>query len=225
MHGEKAETSRKEFRYRTNITPLFEFTYARGIPGIFGSMYQYDKIFGQVSQKIRVPRWGVVNYRVYAGKIAGGALPFMLLEIHPGNDIYYYTKHSFNLMNRFEYLSDRYAGFSVEHDCEKKLINLVPFLRKTNVRQFWNLKAVWGDLSAANKALNCIAYSGYAMQSLNGKPYLELGTGLDNIFRYFRLDLIWRISPTASVPVQGPNPYSQKPAAQFGIFGSFQMQF
>ena len=220
----KIESYRKDYRYRGN-NPVFELTLARGIPGVFGSMYQYNKIFGQVSQLIRIPRWGTVNYRAYAGKIAGEALPFMLLEIHPGNDIYYYSKQAFNLMNRFEYLSDRYAGFTIEHDFEKKLINLLPFLRKINVRQFWNLKAVWGDLSTANKELNCKQYSGYPMQSLNGKPYLELGTGLDNIFRYFRLDLVWRLSPDRSAPGQSPVVYGQKPAAAFGIFGSFHIQF
>jgi hypothetical protein len=149
----------------------------------------------------------------------------MLLEVHPGNDIYYYSQQSFNLMNRFEYLSDRFAGFALEHDFEKKLINLIPFLRKTNVRQFWNLKAVWGDLSPSNKALNCMEYSGYAMQSLNGRPYVELGTGLDNIFRFFRLDFIWRLTPSTEIPVVAPRDSYQKPAAQFGIFVSFQVQF
>jgi hypothetical protein len=187
-------------------------------------MYQYNRISVQVSQKFRIPRWGQIDYRVYGGRIVGEALPFMLLEVHPGNDIFYYSKQSFNLMNRFEYLSDRFAGFSIEHDFEKKLINLVPFLRKTNIRQFWNLKAVWGSLSVSNKILNCKEYSGYAMQSLNGRPYIEIGTGLDNIFRYFRVDCIWRLCPSAPGPVSPSGNY-QTPAAHFGVFGSFHIQF
>ena len=223
--GEKKISSyRKDYRFAGN-DPILEFSWARGFPGVFGSMYQYNRIFAQVSQKFRIARWGSINYRVYGGRIFGEALPFMLLEVHPGNDIFYYSKQSFNLMNRFEYLSDRFAGFSIEHDFEKKLINLVPFLRKTNIRQFWNLKAVWGNLSLSNKILNCREYSGYAMQSLNGNPYLELGTGLDNIFRYFRLDCIWRLSPTRSNPIVNPSGNYQIPAAHFGIFGSFQIQF
>jgi hypothetical protein len=220
----KISTYRKDYRFRGN-DPVFELEWARGIPGIFGSMYLYDKIFAQISQKVRIPRWGTVNYRVYGGEIHGEALPFMLLEVHPGNDIYYYSNQSFNLMNRFEYLSDRYAGFTIEHDFEKKLINLVPFLRKTNIRQLWTMRAVWGNLSASNKALNCSVYSGYAMQSLNGKPYIELGTGLDNIFRYFRLDFIWRLTHSTPPPVVVPHDNYQKPAASFGIFGSFEIQF
>jgi hypothetical protein len=63
------------------------------------------------------------------------------------------------------------------------------------------------------------------MQSLNGKPYVELGTGLDNIFRYFRLDLVWRLSTSPRSQVMVPSENYQKPAAQFGIFGSFHIQF
>jgi len=220
----KISTYRKDYRFGGN-DPVLEFSWARGFPGVFGSMYQYNRIFAQVSQKLSISRWGTVNYRVYGGRIMGEALPFMLLEVHPGNDIFYYSKESFNLMNRFEYLSDRFAGFSVEYDFEKKLINLIPFMRKTNIRQFWNLKAVWGNLSASNKLLNCREFSGYAMQSLNGGPYIEMGTGLDNIFRYFRVDCIWRLSPTPPNPVVNPSGNYQMPAAHFGIFGSFQIQF
>jgi hypothetical protein len=94
----KVETSRKEFRYRAN-TPLFEFTMRGAYQGVFGSMYQYDKIFGQVSRKYVFPLGRCQLSRI-RGQDRLWALPFMLLEIHPGNDIYYYAKHSFNLMNR-----------------------------------------------------------------------------------------------------------------------------
>ncbi|HEY8733826.1 MAG TPA: DUF5686 family protein, partial [Puia sp.] len=220
----KINTYRKDYGLSGNH-PVFELNYSRGIPGVFGSMYQYDKIFAQVSQLIRVHRWGTINYRIYGGKIIGQSLPFMLLEVHPGNEIFYYSKQSFNLMNRFEYVSDEYAGFTMENDFEKKLINLVPFLRKVNVRQFWNFKAVWGNLSTSDKLLNCKEYHGYAMQSLNGRPYIEMGTGLDNIFRYFRLDLVWRLSSTLRARKTAPSTDYQKLAGRFGVFGSFHFQF
>jgi hypothetical protein len=220
----KINTHRKDYGFSGNH-PVFELNYSRGIPGVFGSMYQYDKIFVQASQLIRVRRWGTINYHIYGGRIIGQSLPFMLLEVHPGNEIFYYSKQSFNLMNRFEYVSDEYAGFTMEHDFEKKLINLVPFLRKVNVRQFWNLKAVWGSLSSSDKLLNCKEYHGYAMRSLNGGPYIEMGTGLDNIFRYFRLDLVWRLSSNLRVRETVPSTDYQKPAGRFGVFVSFHFQF
>jgi uncharacterized protein DUF5686/carboxypeptidase-like protein len=208
----KVETFRKDIRFKSS-NPIFEARYAMGVPDLLGGKYQYQKASVMITQQFRIPRWGNVSYRTYAGKIFGEPLPFMLLELHPGNEVYYYNKESFNLMNRFEYFSDRYAGFSIEHNFEKKLLNLLPFMRKTNVRQFWNIKTVWGDLSPANRALNQTDLGNYHLRSLHGQPYTEIGTGLDNIFKYFRVDLVWRFSPE---PNTNPG---------FGVFGSMHIQF
>jgi hypothetical protein len=127
-------------------------------------------------------------------------------------------------MNRFEFYSDAYAGINVEHDFEKKLLNLLPFMRKTNMRQFWNIKAVWGDLSDANRRLNHIDYGTYRLRTLKGHPYAEAGTGIDNIFRCFRIDLVWRFAPKLTTLNGVPPPMYKNSSSTFGIFGSFHLQ-
>ena len=119
----------------------------------------------------------------------------MLLQLHPGNEVYLYNKNGFNLMNRFEYYSDSYAGFQVEHNFEKKLINLIPLLRKTKIRQFWTLKGVWGSMISSNRVFNRTELGPYQLRSLRDHAYLEYGTGFDNIFRFFRIDFVWRKAP------------------------------
>jgi hypothetical protein len=217
--GRILRTRRKELRLNDD-RPVLEMGLHAGIPNFLESGYRYQKVEMAISQSFRIPRWGNVNYRVYGGRVFGDPLPFMLLEVHPGNEIYYYNKNAFNLMNRFEYISDRYAGFSVEHNFEKKLLNLAPFLRKTSMRQFWNIKAVWGDLSAANKRENLQDFVSYRFRSLRGNAYVEAGTGIDNIFRYFRIDLVWRFAPPQKAFLNTTNSVSN-----FGVFGSFHFQF
>jgi len=219
----KVETHRKDFKIH-GTHPVFELRYAQGIKGLMGGQYKYEKLHGMISQKFRLHGWGAVNYQAYAGKIFSQSLPFMLLELHPGNEIYYYSKQGFNLMNRFEFYSDAYAGFNVEHDFEKKLINLLPFMRKTNMRQFWNIKAVWGDLSDGNRKLNHVDYGNYRLRALKGHPYIEAGTGIDNIFRIFRIDLVWRFAPELNSPAGMPAPMYKNSTNTFGIFGSFHFQ-
>ncbi|MEP6748947.1 MAG: DUF5686 family protein [Bacteroidota bacterium] len=219
----KIETHRKNIKLHGN-NPVFEFRYAQGIKGLLNGQYNYEKLHGIISQKFRLHGWGSINYQAYGGKIFSQALPFMLLELHPGNEIYYYSKDGFNLMNRFEFYSDTYAGFNVEHDFEKKLINLVPFLRKTSIRQFWNVKAVWGNLSDGNRKLNHVDYGTYRLRTLKGHPYVEAGTGLDNIFRFFRVDLVWRFAPALTTPNGMPPPVYKNSNNTFGVFGSFRFQ-
>jgi hypothetical protein len=138
----------------------------------------------------------------------------MLLNIAPGNEIYYYNKYAFNLMNRFEYIFDRYTGLNIEHNIGSGIFRILPQKRYLKLRQFWNAKMMWGSINAENSALNIRQH--FPFTSLNGKTYLELGTGVDNILRFFRVDLVWRVAPQP-LPVEGYK--------RFGVFGSFRFSF
>ncbi len=220
--GEKKIVShRKERRFKSD-NPVFEANFATGLPDVLQGEYLYKKLSANIAQKFRLPGWGTMDYTIYAGKIFGNELPFTVLELHPGNEIYYYSKQTFNLMNRFEYVSDQYAGINVEHNFEKKLLNLVPFLRKTKIRQFWNIKSVWGDLSEANRKFNRIEFGEYRLKCLRGSHYTEVGTGFDNIFKFFRVDMVWRFSPQVPTP---PGVINNTTMHDFGVFGSFRLQF
>jgi Family of unknown function (DUF5686)/CarboxypepD_reg-like domain len=202
------------FRYSLGTKyPIAEVIIAKGIPGVAESSANYTKLSASIKDFIKIAPLGSFSYKVYAGKITG-ALPFTLLENHPGNDIYYYNKNSFNLMTRFEYLSDKYAGINAEHNIGSGLFRFVPITRKLKLRQFWNVKALWGSLSDENAAINNNSTNSF--KTLDGKTYIEVGTGIDNIFKVFRLDFVWRIAPT---------PLPQNKTSRFGIFGSFQIQF
>lgn len=187
---------------------------AKGIKNIFNSSYDYYKIRFRISDYQNMGHAGKLYYNVFAGKIIG-TLPYLLLEIHPGNEYYYYNAKTFNMMNRFEYLSDTYAGIIMEHSLGSFFFKYIPYLRDTKIRTFWNAKSVYGKLSDANTALNF--NKGFDFQSLSTSPYLEMGTGVENIFRVLRLDLVWRI-----LPVTRSN---DSAARRFGIFGSVKFEF
>lgn len=212
--GESVIHSHRKDRKLRGRQPAIELAYTFAPSGVFGSMYNYRKLSASVAQRFRIPRWGQLSYMVYGGRILGDQLPFMLLQMHPGNEHYYYNKEAFSLMNKYEFFSDRYAGLSLEHNFEKKLLNFLPFMRKSNMRQFWNIKSVIGNLSPENRAFNRMEYAVYGMRSLNGKPYTEIGTGIDNICRFFRVDAVWRFYP-----------HTISNAQNFGVLGSFRLQF
>lgn len=227
-------TKRRDFKIGGE-NPAFNLGLFAAVPNILGSGYRYRKVTVSMEQNLRLPRWGRLKYELYAGKYYSTnnlGLPFMVLEVHPGNEIYYYNKTSFNLMNRFEYISDQYAGVNIEHDFDKKLLNLLPFMRKSNMRQFWTFKSVVGNLSINDKRINIRQFPDYVRQSmyaLNGNAYTELGTGFENIFKFLRIDGIWRFAPQQIVPptalgaIPNPNQVPNK-VHHFGLFFSFHFQ-
>jgi hypothetical protein len=193
--------------------PIVDLRYTKGISGVFGSGYDYHKLSLSVSDYLKVAPYGDVYYNVFGGRTYG-TLPYMLLDVAPGNEIYYYNKYAFNLMNRYEYIHDRYLGLSVEHTFGNGLFRFIPLTRKMKLRQFWTAKALWGRLSPANHVLNFS--SDYPFKTLDGRTYLEVGTGVDNLFKVLRLDLIWR-------PL--PNVRSLTSNDRFGVFGSLHFTF
>lgn len=199
--------------FRTSLGspyPIPELYISRGFSGLLGSAYNYTKFSGSIYDFIKVPPYGSFEFYVFGGKTYG-TLPYVLLDIAPGNELYYYNKYAFNMMNKYEFIHDKYAGINFEHNIGNGIFRLVPKLR---FRQFWNIKALWGSLSDANKTLNF--KTGHSFQTLDGKTYLEVGTGIDNILRVLRVDLIWRVLPT---------PLPKESSGRFGVFGSFRLSF
>lgn len=194
--------------------PIVEVKLAIGLRNFLRGQYDYRRLTMSVSDRVKIPPLGELYVNLYAGRFFG-TLPYPLLEIHPGNEFHYYNRHAFNMMNRFEFISDRYAGINVEHSIGSGFFNYIPLLKRAKLRQFWTAKAVIGDLSAENRALNLD--KGYTFRTLRGDPYIELGTGVANIFQLFRLDLVWRVSPTM-LPTESADRY-------FTIFGSVNFRF
>ena len=199
--------------YRTSLGssyPIGEINITQGFSGILKSSYNYTKVNASISDYMNVPPFGNISWLVYGGKTFG-ILPYTLLDIAPGNELHYYNKYAFNMMNRWEFIHDQYAGINFEHNVGNGIFRLFPKLR---FRQFWTAKALWGTLSEENKSLNF--KTGHGFQSLDGNTYLELGTGIDNIFRVFRIDFVWRVFPSTLKKVNDKS---------FGIFGSFRVGF
>jgi hypothetical protein len=204
------------YRYSLgSVYPIVEAKYTRGMSGVAGSNFSYDKLSFSISDYSKLPPLGSLYYNVFGGKTVG-TLPYMMLDLAPGNEMYYYNKYAFNLMNRFEYLHDRFLGVNVEHNIGNGLFRFLPLTRKLKFRQFWSAKALWGSLNEANRAYNMPLNASYSFESLNGKTYVELGTGVDNIFKVFRVDFLWRVSP---------RPLPKETAKRFGAFFSFRLAF
>lgn len=202
--------------YRTSLgspLPIAEIKYTKGVSGLFGSSYDYHKLSGGISDYKTIPPFGSLYYNVFGGRTFG-TLPYMFLDVAPGNEMYYYNRYAFNMMNRYEFIHDRYAGFNVEHNFGNGLFRFIGITRKLKFRQFWTAKGLWGSLSPANKKLNFVG--DYPFQSLDGRTYLEVGTGVDNILKVLRVDFIWRALPESTI---------QTNTKRFGVFGSFRLAF
>lgn len=188
-------------RYNMGSTyPVLIAEYNSGLKGLAGGRYTYHKVAVQLRHYFYLNPFGWLSYRLRAGKVWGMA-PFLLLEVHPGNEALIMSRSVFNTMNRYEFASDQFASIILEHHFDGFFLNRIPLLRRLKWREVVSFKAVYGTLSERNRQANAPnafrpasrqAYSGF--RPPDQQPYMETGVGVENIFKIIRIDALWRLN-------------------------------
>jgi hypothetical protein len=177
--------------------PIVTFTYSLGLKGVLGSEYNYHRLSLQLEHYFYINPMGWTYYLLRVGKTFG-RVPYLLAEIHQGNESYAYNSYAFNVMNRYEFASDMYATLTAVHHFEGFLLNRIPLLRKLKWREIVQFRAVWGSLSDENALANRDNYADskktVPIRAPHTVPYMEWGAGIENIFKIIRIDALWRLN-------------------------------
>jgi hypothetical protein len=178
--------------------PVITLRYTLGLKGILGSDFNYQKFSLNASQYMRMGVLGRAYYAIHA-VYTPSQLPYPLLFNHLGNQTYFYNTSSFNLMNYFEFTSDKYASLNYQHNFEGLLFNRIPVMRKLKWRLLATANVLQGSLRNENTRLYPASDPDHApllspIQSLGSTPYIEVGYGIENIFRFIRIDAVHRLT-------------------------------
>jgi Family of unknown function (DUF5686) len=169
--------------------PTLDLELTYGPKGVLESTYDYFKIRMKISDKLETNPLGFFKFRLTVGKIFG-TLPYPLLKLHEGNETYAYDPLSFNMMNYYEFVSDEYVSLFAEQHFQGFFLNRIPLLRRLHWREVIGCNILYGRLSDKNKAVMLFPQG---LSKLNW-PYYEANAGIENIFKLFRIDAVWRFS-------------------------------
>lgn len=182
----------------TKRAPVLTLRYTHGARSLGGD-YNYDRLTLRAQQSLRLGPLGRMSYLLTAG-YTPSTVPVPLLFPHIGNPTPLLTLNTFNRMQFYEFVSDRFVAAHVQHRFEGFLFNRLPGIRKLNWRLVANIDALWGSLSTENQAIETIkplpgGAKPIRFGSLNpSAPYLEAGYGIENIFKLLRIQAIHRLT-------------------------------
>jgi hypothetical protein len=202
------------YRYTLSSSyPIILISFAYGIPNFFKSDYEYEKLQVNIQQWFNFSTIGWTKYKLEAGKI-WGTLPYPLLRNHDGNQTFLFDEDASNLMDYYEFVSDTWLSADLTHHFDGLIFNHIPLIRKLKWREVVHLRCIYGSLLAKNQNYSLFPDQ---MRTLGPQPYWEAGAGIENIFRIFRVDAVWRMSHLNDP--QNPNP------PKFGLFVSMNITF
>lgn len=179
--------------------PILTIESTFGIKGILGSQFNYNRIEFRLDHTRNTGILGRIRYGFTVGQYFGQtAYPF--LNIHTGSQTYWFLTNAFNKMHYFEFISDRYVSAYVEHHFQGLIFDRIPGIKKLKWRLVVHGRATWGALSDKHNSILMIpSYT----KDFGKILYAEFGVGIENIFKFFRVDLVYR----ATHHIPGTNPF------------------
>ena len=130
--------------------PTLLLLYTEGLKDIFQGDYRYHKLVVGLNYILHVNPLATPHFYVEEGKIFG-AVPYPLMELHPGNETYIYDENAYNMMNYYEFASDQYTSLNVEHHFEGYFLKKIPLIRKLKWREIVGYKALYGSANRQNE--------------------------------------------------------------------------
>jgi len=119
--------------------PVLSFDYTHSFDNILGGDFTFDKVGLELWQFNSLGNLGTFEYTAKAYKTFGQA-PYPSLFIMRGNQSFFSSALSYNLMDFFEFAADQYVSIDYEHQFNGLIMNRVPLLKKLKWRSFPNAK-------------------------------------------------------------------------------------
>lgn len=170
--------------------PIISIQGIFGIKGFLNGNYAYQKIDLSIEQQLRIGFAGRIRYGINAGYIFGNAA-YPFLKVHEGNESYWMQLSTFNKMNYFEFISDKYVSILVENHWDGLFLNRLPLLKKLKWRLVSTGRAVIGSISDRHtREMRIPNFT----KTFGKTPYIEVALGIENILTVGRIDVFWRLT-------------------------------
>lgn len=174
---------------------IFNLSHTVALDKFLGGDYSYNKTSFSVSKRFWVPPFGKLSMSAQAEKI-WGETPFPFLITPSANNSYTIQNGSFYLLESLEFVHDAQLSWEVFYHMEGWLFNRIPLLKYLKWREIFGFRGFIGSLSDRNnpehnKNLLLFPENSY---TTNNIPYMEYNIGIENIFKFFRIDYVRRLN-------------------------------
>ncbi len=186
---------------KTPEHPVFTLNHTFSKAGLLGSDYSIQHTELSYRQRIMAAPVGYFDVMLRAGKIWGQA-PYPLLIIPNANLSYTYRKETFETMTPMEFVMDQHLTWDVVYYMNGLIFNRTPLLKKLKLREVLYCRGTWGSLSDKNNP--AIDTSGKiffyptdrskATGTVMTEPFVEIGAGVENIFKLMSINWFKRMT-------------------------------
>lgn len=141
------------------------------------------------------------------------SVPFPLLHMPRGNQSLGYARFHYNLLNQTSIASDLYTDLHLELNGGGIIFNHLPLISKLKLRETLTFKGHYSKLTGNHEDIFELPDGILAPPK---DPYLEMGVGVTNLFKFLRVEYVRRLSNGA---------YMDKISAKQGVRLRIEVSF
>lgn len=176
---------------------IFQFTHEFGPKGFLGSAFTLNRSELSMQKRLWFSAFGYMDL-ILKGGLTWSSVYFPSLMWPNANLSYTIQPESYSLMTPMEFANDKYGAIDFTYFGLGVLFNRIPHLNRLKLREVVTFKGLMGGLSDKNNPeynsnLPVFPFDAHP-RKMKDKPYMELGVGIDNIFMFFRIDYVWRLT-------------------------------
>ena len=176
---------------------IFNLSHVMAKKGFLGSSYDYMRTDIGVQKRFWLSAFGYVDLITKAGKV-WTKVPYPLLILPNANMTYTIQPETYTNMNALEFMNDEYLSWDMTYYMNGNLLNRVPLIKKLQWREVFCFRGLWGHLTDKNDPAKNGGEGLFAFPEetyrLGKKPYMEVSVGIENIFKFLRVDYTWRLN-------------------------------
>jgi len=184
--------------------------------GVGGSGFFYNHTQLTAEKRFWFSSFGHLDTRLQAGYI-WNKVPFTKLYSPQTSTSILLGKNAFNQMQPSEFMFDAYVGLYMTYFFKGWILNRIPGINRLKLRGVVSFSAIYGGLTKKNnpylvgnegmyafpndpgrlsfdKNDASIVTSGRTLSPIGKLPYMEVTAGLENIFKFIRIDYVRRIT-------------------------------
>ena len=192
----------KYYQTRTRRVPItydaliFNLSHTMAKKGLLGSSFDYQHTELGIQKRFWFSAFGYADLITKAGKV-WSKVPYPLLILPNANLTYTIQPEAYTNMNAIEFINDEYLSWDLTYYMNGNLLNRIPFIKKLKWREVFCFRGLWGHLTDKNNPMKNGEglYAFPTGSSTMGKaPYMEASVGIENIFKFLRIDYVWRLN-------------------------------
>jgi hypothetical protein len=199
--GEKFVQHKWNRKSKTPELPVFTLNHSISKAGVLGSDYSIQHTEFSYRQRLMAAPVGYFDVMLKAGKVWGQA-PYPLLIIPNANLSYTYRKETFETMTPMEFILDQHLTWDVVYYMNGLIFNRTPLIKNLKLREVLYCRGTWGSLSNRNNPAidssgNIFSYptdKSKATGTVMKEPFVEIGAGVENIFKIASVNFFKRMT-------------------------------